>query len=318
MSLWILPANAGPADIPTSVDEGQAFFGHYNQVAPAFSGVCGGTHACGVVAALNSFVFLQNEYEIYGGHGGHPARLLPDPSSAASVTATAQTLADDMGCPSTCSAHAININNFISGKQKYIDSVAPGTTRFTAQSVYEKTGTPTTQTKPAPTMKFIMQELADAEDVEVLIGFWQKKDGVEKRVGGHYMTLTGGTVNDANGDGRFNDGDTPNTLSFIQGFFMPADGSTPSFGSGYSMTTNVSDVNFAFPGGPTEDVLDLTNFFSTLKGKTNHPDRKDDNTTVVVEAAVSESPVPEPPSIASLSLSVAMLFLVARPVARRK
>ena len=80
------------------------------------------------------------------------------------------------------------IDDFIYGKQKYIDQVAPNTTRYAAQEPFAwnviRGGV--AQPKPAyiqavnPTFNFLFNELSDGEDVEILInGDFN-----------HYLTLT--------------------------------------------------------------------------------------------------------------------------------
>lgn len=283
------------------IDEGASNFGHYNQ--NAFPRVCtdsaGNSYGCGVFAALNSFVFLQNKYPgLYMTSEGQP-KLIPQNSAQDA----AQNLAKDMSCSCAKPNTGVKINNFIKGKAEYINQLAPGTTQFEDQSIYDQNGK---MTQAAPTFDFIYQQLGSGQDIELLLGFWQKgADGGWTRVGGHFVTLTGGDTNN---------------LSFINPFFRPSDGSAPGPNSAYSMTTQITDMHFTFPGdGATDDLLQLTDFFKNLQGTTNHPDRNDNNTVTFVEAAVSESPIrpiPEPSSLSVFVIAAGAIFVWRRRLSR--
>lgn len=159
---------------------------------------------CGPSAAVNSFVFLQNRYpSIYGNllvpalQGGNPTQ--------ADMVEVANTLTEFMN-PCGCS-DGTAIEDFIFGKSAYIDSVAPGTTTFAAQTTAQwRNPTPggTTAQKPAyvqdltrPTLQFIFDQLKDSEDVEIFVTF------VDVRFK-HYLTVTGMTWDTATNTGSFN------------------------------------------------------------------------------------------------------------------
>jgi hypothetical protein len=95
---------------------------------------CGGTDACGPTAAANSFVFLENTRpDLYG-------TSLTGGFTMADLIATAdnlQTFAFMGSC--SCGENGDEscadtyMEDFIIGKQNYIDHYAPGTTTYGAQ-----------------------------------------------------------------------------------------------------------------------------------------------------------------------------------------
>jgi hypothetical protein len=184
---------------------------------------CGnGMFACGPTAAVNSFAFLQNKYPSIYDH-----KLIPDTNMngmteyaemvAAAVALTSPTY---MNC-AVCNGGTL-INDFISGKTKWINDKAPGTTVFKDQ---EKSNWP-----------FLFSELDHMEDVELLFGFY---DAAGTRIGGHYVTLTKFQWTDQNMDGIINPTETAQI-----GFVDPADGTIKmqSLAAGthaqYVLTTN--------------------------------------------------------------------------------
>ena|SRR5439155_21812005 len=111
-ALPVSSARAVPQIEPT-VDEGVDKFGHYNQNAlDACIGADSQSKACAVFAALNSVIYLQNEYPgIYDNPDG-TGKLVSNPAGLSAVVTAANTLAADVNC---CNA-AININNLITAK----------------------------------------------------------------------------------------------------------------------------------------------------------------------------------------------------------
>jgi hypothetical protein len=165
--LWLLLAPATHADMavldPTK-------FGHVSQNATALMGVCaaanGLNYACGPVAAVNSFVFLQNTYpDIYD-------NSLTNGNNVGTVMSLA--MPNFMNCVA-CNG-GTTIANFISGKKKWIEQQVPGKTAYSDMQ--------------NPTPAYILGQLkafnGKGEDVELLIGFYDKTTGM--RVGGHYVT----------------------------------------------------------------------------------------------------------------------------------
>lgn len=137
-------------------------YGHYNQNANEFAGICSGpdgSNACGPIALMNSLVFLQNTNPKLGNTlmGGN------DP------VATARKISEFMGC-TACGG--TDTTKFYDGKKRYLESVAPGKI---VSKRYVK-----------PTAANLKKEIDDREDVELFIGYYDQ-DG--KSVGGHYVTL---------------------------------------------------------------------------------------------------------------------------------
>lgn len=142
-----------------------SLFGHLNQHKTKCP-----TTGCGGTAVLNSLVFLQKEFPyVYQG--------MLTGSDESSWIATANQIEDDM--------HSVEGQdtpwaNFVSGKEHYIDTHAPGTTTYSDESIYD--GTP-----EVPTPDYIVNQLMHYQDVEILVE-GRNKDGSHF---GHYVTVTG-------------------------------------------------------------------------------------------------------------------------------
>lgn len=191
-SLLLLLAScfALQADIITG-GENPFDFGNLNQHDTTCNNV-----ACGPTAATNSFVFLQDTYpKLYD------TKLVPHTNGNTSYQ-DEEDLADNLATiMHTCNAcnpgaGGTYIEDFIAGKQQYINSVAPGTTTFAAQMNFAWRPTDpdgnNVGPKPAyvmdntvPTAQFIASELNAGEDVEVFLA-----GDVD-----HYITLFDVTFN---------------------------------------------------------------------------------------------------------------------------
>ena len=167
--------------------------------------------ACGPTAAVNSFAFLQRKFpSIYG------ESLIPDTNGNDMIDyqemIDVAVILEDPNFMDCAACHGGTTlfpdpNNgiyggFITGKQKYIEQQAPGTTIFKNQGF--------------PNWDFLYGELWDMEDVELLVGFY---DPNGMRIGGHYVTLTKFWWEDTNMDDHVD----PNEGGMI-GFVDPADG----------------------------------------------------------------------------------------------
>jgi hypothetical protein len=153
-----------------------------------------GSMACGPTAAVNSFVYLQNKYpNIYD------KKLVPDTNGnniidQAEMISVAQTLsgANYMNMDMVNGTFA---DNFIYGKWKYLEEVAPQSTIYHAQNNWDWIRPPVDQfdwvTQVVPTWDFLYNELLDCEDVEILINGDYN----------HYLTLTSFYWDDLNNDG---------------------------------------------------------------------------------------------------------------------
>jgi hypothetical protein len=220
--------------------------------------------SCGPTAAVNSFVFLQNMYaNIYPNHvlvpttdGNNPTQL--EQAAVANLLATNTYMG-------TCAVCGTTIEDFIYGKNTYINTVDPNSTMFAAQiSIAWRNPTAAGHMVPKPayvqdntaaTAQFIYNEIKAGEDVEVFVGF--------DTTGAHYLTLTGITWDNVANTGSMN-------------FVDPSGGGRSS--------DNFTTVN---------GMLHFTNYGG---GAT-------------VFHAVAESPVPEPGTIAMLTLGCVLLRL---------
>ena len=188
-SLFLLTAFCGPASAALiSASENVNLFGNLNQNDTN----CGNV-ACGPTAAVNSFVFLENAYPTIYGNSLVP--LINGNTFYQDEVAAANTLAG-ANYMSTCNCGGTYIEDFIMGKQNYINALAPNTTTYAAQIsipwlVQRNPGPqPSTnapqpiyvQASTDPTAQFIQGQIKDGEDVEVFVGY--------NAGGAHYLTLT--------------------------------------------------------------------------------------------------------------------------------
>lgn len=181
------------------LDPNHTLFGNLKQTDVPNCGM--GLFACGPTAAVNSFAFLQRKFPNVYDH-----KLIPDDDMDGMIdyqelidTATALGGDDYMMC-AECNGGTF-IDKFISGKRKWIQERAPGSTTFKDQQ--------------DPPWEFLWRELWDMEDVELLFGFYDQNNN---RLGGHYVTLTKFWWEDTN----MNDAiDEDNAMI---GFVDPADG----------------------------------------------------------------------------------------------
>jgi hypothetical protein len=260
---------------------------------------CGG-EACGPVAAVNSFVFLQNQYpEIYADKttvvsaklvgvdypDGHPPPLRWE-SLAADILAMPEYM-------DTCNCGGTPIEKFILGKSRYIEKNIPGRTRYGAQIATEwrpdVAGTADHEVpKPDyvndgvfPTLDFIRKEISHREDIELYLDFIDPDTG--KRTGvSHYITLT---ALDAPDDVF---------LGFIDSLTgRPADGS-------YEVVT--------------EDLGGFLGKRRFIQLTYQDPVHEGVLLTARVTGAITESPMvtPEPTSLSMLALGTAVLARRAR------
>jgi hypothetical protein len=153
------------------LDPNHTLFGNLKQTDVPDCGM--GLFACGPTAAVNSFAFLQRKFP-----GIYDHKLIPDTDMDGLIdyqemidTAVGLGGNDYMMC-AECNGGTF-IDKFISGKRKWIQERAPGSTIFKQQE--------------DPPWEFLWRELGDMEDVELLFGFY---DTNNTRLGGHYVTLT--------------------------------------------------------------------------------------------------------------------------------
>jgi hypothetical protein len=157
LTAGLLAAAFAAAATPATAQRSPKSYGHYNQNATEFAGVCG-DDACGPISLLNSFVFLQNTYGSLG-----------DQLTGKDPVATAKKLAEYMKCGTTCGT---GTTDFFIGKKAYLKD----TVGAAIDSVMYI----------GPTFANLDKELGHKEDVEMFISY-DKANGAAD--GGHYVTL---------------------------------------------------------------------------------------------------------------------------------
>jgi hypothetical protein len=229
-----LTPGAGPMQVPPfqgsnpvgpiyDIQKDQQLYGNLDQNDIPVNG----QYMCGPTSAVNSFIYLQNKYpETFG------TSLVPPGASAGQdlnndgisgdayddMIAIAEILGNQSHMNTMTGSVAGSTGTFddmfIYGKEKYIESVLPGITIYGAEmkSAWAWLGSPPRPAdqippinKPSwvtdnilPTWQFLFNELSACEDVEILIvdSDW-----------GHFLTATGLTWNDANGDSVIDPGE---------------------------------------------------------------------------------------------------------------
>jgi len=242
-------------------------YGYLNQnVVPGWGGV-----ACCPTAAVNSMVYLQNKYpSIYD------TLLVPvqaqdldgdgDVDQTDDMIGVVQTLGGQ-GYMNTIINNGTFADDFMYGKYRYIEEVAPGRTRYEAMSYWAWTHPPARDpavpnpeqpdwvtTGVYPTWEFLYEELVACEDVEIAL---------THATGGHCLTLTSFC---------WNDSDEDLIIDFGEGAFI--DYIDPWTGLHVPQT----HIWQSSPGGMIE-----TAYWS--------------ETESYISWAVSESPIPEPISM---------------------
>lgn len=226
-----------------------------------------GNVSCGPVAAVNSFVYLQNKYP-----DTYDESLVGDPSVYQNLVDAAETLCGP-NYMNTQPPGGTYADMFIYGKQKYLEEELPGKTSYAAQmnftwGIAGNPPRPANQIPPIPkpawvqdntypTWQFIYGELKACEDVEVLIN-WTN--------GGHFLTLTGFDWTDTNSDNKIQQSEDA-TIYYID----PATGA---------------------PG------------HSAIWNNGNNQLQTDYQAGAIFTTAVSESPIPEPATMVLIAMSM--------------
>jgi hypothetical protein len=165
--------------------EDAELFGTLNQANTEFN-----CSACGPAAAVNSFVYLQNKFpKNYPDHA-----LVPTTNGNKPTQPEQAAIANMLGGPNFMNSKAgTQIENFIVGKQKYLDGLKAdkkaGATAFAVQ-MNSKWRTDIGGVKPGyvqdltiPTESFIYDQIKAGEDVEILVVTADLKFS-------HYLTIT--------------------------------------------------------------------------------------------------------------------------------
>jgi hypothetical protein len=254
----LLAASAAMATV-YSVSLDHTMFGNLDQNdVPACKDEEGNSFACGPTAAVNSFVWLQNRYpHVYD------SKLIPE-----------QDLDLNEDGEVNFYDHMIAVAIELS-KPEYMDCAAcqGGTaisTFISGKQQYIEDQIPGVTeyafqnmfdpNSEHPTWQFLYNELRGEEDVELLIGFYDEQN---ERIGGHYVTLTTFHLDDGNNDGLI-DQDEGAFIEFIDPF---------------GGLLGMADIFQVLVGG----LIGISSYF--IAG---------DVTLALIEAAVKESPIPEP------------------------
>jgi hypothetical protein len=259
--------------------------GQFGDLQQANTNCTGGTNGCGPTAAVNSFVMLQERYPSLYGELLVPSAAAGNDPTQNEMAAVANQLGDsELANPNPtmymdCQAcNGTYIENFITGKYKYIEEQAPGVTRYKAYMGgtfawrndpgnvtpgFNNGGQPSWVTRGAPTAEWLAAELNHGEDIEVFVEYTNGNS--------HYLTLFSLSFDDQNNTG---------TMGFIDPLTGGVVNSNITGLAGGYLTLN-------YGGGAT------------------------------LFHAVSESPVPEPGTWLLLSFgSVALLFKARRSASR--
>ena len=221
---------AAPSANAAIVDLGSNNFGHLSQNNPGLNGVCSlnnTSYACGPVAAVNSFVFLQTSRpDIYDNS------LIENGSLV--MTATDLSAPNFMNC-AACNG-GTNINNFANGKMKWIEASVPGKTLYSLDQ--------------HPSINVLINDLTNKEDTELLLGFYNR-DGT--RVGGHYVTLYMASTGADGTDLGFIDPDPNPALNRVDSYTilngMQPDGDLIQINN-YGPANTLARVDFAVDESP--------------------------------------------------------------------
>ena len=268
---------------------------------------------------LNSFIYLQKTYPAISGN-----RLVA--ATPNGPTNTLNALSRLMGCAGTTP------QNLLAGKIDYIDGnrakrvtgVAPGTTTFTSQFLqYNALGTAPTQIGTIPNMDFLLDQLGAMEGVEALIGFLRistmfvngRQVTNYTYSGAHYITVTSASYDDVNNDMRFDDGDKPECIGFIDPYGMT------TRMTGGAIVTCAGLSNFTLPRTPSNPItgnfLEIPHYFGAVGTGPISGGLTDENTRTLILGLFSESPgrrqnVPEPASLLLLVSAIAGLVTLRR------
>jgi hypothetical protein len=172
------------------------------------------------------------------------------------------------------------VADIIRGKQLYVESRVPGVTTYAQQNSFSMPSV-------KPTFDFLLNELRHGEDVEITLGYFGAI--TQGRIGGHVLTLTGLKWTDEDMNGNVNFGEA--TMTFID----------PATGQPGTKLIYFTFFNGGYLG------TDYGMGGSVTCGNPPAPCRIQ---AIIIEAAVSESPVlPAPATLLMLASGLAGLGL---------
>jgi hypothetical protein len=251
--------------VAASIAIDQGLFGHLDQaLVTSCTSDTGVNNACGPTSFVNSLVYMENAHGNIYGNSLIPHQ--PGNTEEEDQIAAADVAACYMGCNGN--GGGTGIFNFISGKQTYFDNYAPNTTYIENMNVFNN--------GIWPTFQFMYNMLAQGEDVELLVGFYNVRTPTV-RAGGHYITLTGVSfgVPFANGNG---------TINFVD----------PNGGTDFNNLSLTTSSAPGFVGAIYNNQTYVPGFYTAI------------------EAVVAESPLPEPGTWVFLMGAIPVLIAVRR------
>ena len=240
---------------------------------------------CAPTAIANSFKFLETRYPT----------IYDQKLTAGDLLGTRNLLQDGWLSPGNDIRKGTgcgNVKDVWEAKVYWVEDFAPNTTIFDGMIKYPGEDLSTWHgggvlQNADPTFKFLWGELDHKEDVE--LGFWWEMvvDGEKKKVG-HMVTLTSLKFCDKDDDGIWD--------------WDPADPADPG--------NEVAKLDFIDPNDPTAPTWDIL----TLTGGALHFDYTHGGTDydATIYIAYTESPVPEPLTMAGLMLGVGCLVRYVR------
>ncbi|MCY2951514.1 MAG: hypothetical protein NTU53_05995 [Planctomycetota bacterium] len=162
-------------------DPNHVLYGTLNQnLVPGWGNV-----ACAPIAAVNSFVYLQNKYPTI-----YDNKLVNPNNPPAGMIAAVQTLGTAPFMNTIANGGTFN-DDFIYGKWLYLEQNAPGLTVYEAQNSFgwnvqrngQAIAKPAWVNQMNPTWQFLWNELVSCEDVEIGLQYFGSTDV------GHMLTL---------------------------------------------------------------------------------------------------------------------------------
>ena len=200
VALIVFIAAAEPA--PAAVYDVQVPLGLYGDLNQTDVPVIG-EYACGPTAATNGLIYLQSAFP-----RNYDGSLVPiqdqdldgdgDCDSYDDMIVTALILAGS-DYFDTVQTQCSWPDNYIWGKNRYIEQLASAVTVYEAQNQWDWDNHPPQPawvTQQPPTWTFVYEGLLDGADVEVLLSFAGYPDGY-----GHWVTVNGFHWDDANDNG---------------------------------------------------------------------------------------------------------------------
>jgi hypothetical protein len=236
---------------------------------------------CAAVASINSFVYLKNQYPgMYGGTNidkGNQA----NPTAAANDFAVNGWMSPGGAMRQGYYQRAGDVDkNFWETKIDWLEDFAPGRTRYAGQVNAPQTN-PNTWYQPGgvtvqsvyPTWPFLIQQMSTGEDIELVI---RNAAG-----NGHAITLTGISFDD---------------MGAMNGLCDAGENCT---------------LKYQDPNDPTNEKTVMAMFDGTNM-RLKFTDATTFNAEVYIDAAFSESPVPEPATFVLIVWAAVNVLLARR------